>query len=513
MRDQAPLHGFAQGRADRRRGFPQGYDALDGRASLQFEIASLISKRQAGGQIAIGTRGAYRQRVGGWAGGLEGQVHQRQIQLRAIVVGPHGGAPVGDPERLLLVALRGVPERIERLILDHFLLLRFQAGHAVHREDFHGHGPPGIRNNRVFVLLLVEQDGFGRLREQVHHGSAAEAEGGRRDAGFQTLAAFLALEAREQEDQFHAAFESRPASLPQTGYVHEEELVHEGEIFLQEPVTDERAPRVGEHALVFFKSKRTQGGRRQRDSRQAGTGRGVARDDLQQIAAEYFVNGVDQRALAVQEKPEPIQLQLGELHVGGVAGQFDAQRSRRVRRPQWRFQAVGRGPGGRRNGNGPERGVVAGAELARNPIHRARVKQGFARDGTAGGELAFLRIQVELGDRHGRQRPDEMRIDDTQQRLGNLRKLVVDLQVDARRQKGKAFQQPLHVRIVALGRLQDQPRGDLGILLGELRAQLAHVRQLALVVQQQVIPHSGPRTRRWSVPAPCRTRRARAQDP
>ena len=56
--------------------------------------------------------------------------------------------------------------------------------------------------------------------------------------------------------------------------------------------------------------------------------------------------------------------------------------------------------------------------------------------------------------------------------------------------KAKRFEHALHVRIVALGRLQHQARGDLGILLRELRAQLAHVGQFALVVQQQVIPHS-----------------------
>ena len=68
-----------------------------------------------------------------------------------------------------------------------------------------------------------------------------------------------------------------------------------------------------------------------------------------------------------------------------------------------------------------------------------------------------------------------MRIEDAEQRLRDLRKLVVDLQVNARGEKGERFQQALDVRIVAFVRLQDQPPGDFRVFLAELRAKLAKV--------------------------------------
>ena len=82
-----------------------------------------------------------------------------------------------------------------------------------------------------------------------------------------------------------------------------------------------------------------------------------------------------------------------------------------------------------------------------------------------------------------------MRIDDPQQRLGDLRKLVVDLEVHPGGKKGECFEQPLDMRIFAFGGLDDQPRSYLGIFFGELDSALPQVGQLALVVEQQVIPH------------------------
>ena len=82
-----------------------------------------------------------------------------------------------------------------------------------------------------------------------------------------------------------------------------------------------------------------------------------------------------------------------------------------------------------------------------------------------------------------------MRIEHLEQRLGDLRELVVDLEVDARREKRERLDQPLDVRILALAALEQQPAGDLRVLLGELRRHPADERQLAFVVGEQLVPH------------------------
>jgi hypothetical protein len=57
-----------------------------------------------------------------------------------------------------------------------------------------------------------------------------------------------------------------------------------------------------------------------------------------------------------------------------------------------------------------------------------------------------------------------VRIQHVEQRVGDLRQLVVELLADPRRQEGEALQQPLDVGILALVGLQMEPGGDLGIL-------------------------------------------------
>src|SRR5580700_4483620 len=53
MRDEAPEHSLARGRADRGGGLAQGYDAFDGGDTFEFEIAAFISHGEAVRQIAV----------------------------------------------------------------------------------------------------------------------------------------------------------------------------------------------------------------------------------------------------------------------------------------------------------------------------------------------------------------------------------------------------------------------------------------------------------------------------
>src|SRR6185369_568909 len=88
-------------------------------------------------------------------------------------------------------------------------------------------------------------------------------------------------------------------------------------------------------------------------------------------------------------------------------------------------------------------------------------------------------------------------VDHLQHVLGEPRKLRVQLQVDTRRQEREALEQPLDIRIGALERLEPEAARDLGVLAGELSAQLTDVLKLAPVVLQQ--PRIHLRTRSHSV--------------
>src|SRR5690606_20670625 len=128
---------------------------------------------------------------------------------------------------------------------------------------------------------------------------------------------------------------------------------------------------------------------------------------------------------------------------------------------------------------GPQRGVAGQQETFR--------------------ECAFAEVRKELCDRHRWQRREVMRVHQLQQVLREARKLRVDLELNARRQKGEALEQPLDVRIRDLGALDAEPAGDLRELLRELRAHLPHVLELAVVIAQQTRIHqvSAPRIRSW----------------
>ena len=75
-----------------------------------------------------------------------------------------------------------------------------------------------------------------------------------------------------------------------------------------------------------------------------------------------------------------------------------------------------------------------------------------------------------------------MRVQQLQQRLGDLGKLVVDLVLNAPGKQGKCLDQALDVRISATIFFQLQPARDLGIPLRKLGAHLANELQLTLVI-------------------------------
>ena len=85
-----------------------------------------------------------------------------------------------------------------------------------------------------------------------------------------------------------------------------------------------------------------------------------------------------------------------------------------------------------------------------------------------------------------------MWVKDAEQSLCDLGQLVVQLAVNAARQKSKSLNETLDVRVLTFVLFKDEPARDFGVSLREFRPQLAQEGQLALVVGQKVVSHHSP---------------------
>ncbi|MNY09231.1 hypothetical protein D3C86_1421370 [compost metagenome] len=117
--------------------------------------------------------------------------------------------------------------------------------------------------------------------------------------------------------------------------------------------------------------------------------------------------------------------------------------------------------------------VGAGAKLAGDAIYL------FGKQRRAlGNQLALTdRIDQWCKTDDGRtgQRPQVVGPEHLQQRMGQLRQIVVDLHPQLGGEKGKALQQPLHVRVAGL--IAEKLR-QLRVVLGKLTAEFAQIAQL-----------------------------------
>jgi hypothetical protein len=92
---------------------------------------------------------------------------------------------------------------------------------------------------RYSKRLLLHEDRFGNLFEEIHRRGAAQPESGLGDAQFERLPAVGAFEFGKEEKQLDFLAESRRGQLFEAGEVQEIELFGKGEVFLQEPVSPE----------------------------------------------------------------------------------------------------------------------------------------------------------------------------------------------------------------------------------------------------------------------------------
>ncbi len=201
---------------------------------------------------------------------------------------------------------------------------------------------------------------------------------------------------------------------------------------------------------------------------------------------------------------QAVQCDLGEIQTGG-----DAQpqpnpsldlltNPQRVQRQVVRIREVL----GSHHLDGPQRQVMCRTELALQGVSlvecaaRAGIASSkltaygaAARNTESTRQIAFGEVGAELRDDHRRRRCQIVRVDDFQQTFAKVRKLGGDLELNTRRQEGKALHQPLDVGIGDLDTVHAQPSGDLWKLEREFSPHFAQVLQFLVVIKQQSRVH------------------------
>src|SRR5579863_3844071 len=167
-----------------------------------------------------------------------------------------------------------------------------------------------------------------------------------------------------------------------TREIEKEELLGEGEIFLEQTIAEKGASRVGQHALIFSEAHRPQARRGEGYGLRTGVGR-IANDDAGQPGVQRFVEGVNQRTLACQVKPQAVHPDSRKLGVARGA-QLEPQGALGISRLEGGLETVGRFPLGGGDGERPQRGVVSRAENTRDAAYRPGIEDGIARNGQSG---------------------------------------------------------------------------------------------------------------------------------
>ena len=88
----------------------------------------------------------------------------------------------------------------------------------------------------------------------------------------------------------------------------------------------------------------------------------------------------------------------------------------------------------------PDCRIISSPELAGNPVEAAGLKHRARRNSQSGSQLALLGIELALDHRHGGHWTNVMRKQDLKQSRADLREIVIDLQVNAGSEQGKAFE-------------------------------------------------------------------------
>ena len=327
---------------------------------------------------------------------------------------------------------------------------------------------------------MGERHRLAALRKQVHRRRAPQR---------QRVVGQRALQFRQRTVQidkdFHPISPGCEGFSLHSGEIQEQELLREGEIFGQQAKAREAAGGPGEQRLLRPKADRADRISAHDDG--VGVGRAVGVGDRQRVAAQQFVQRQGDVGRRAQVETQPVNAELREGDLGVGAFHHDAQRRHRAA-----GQRVGRhrerqaGEPHALDLHRPQRHRIGGAEAAWLAAHRLAVQRQAGRDLERHQQV---RLAAELQHRAGGHRRQVMRVEHAEQRVGQLRKLVVQPVMDAGRQEGHAVEQPLHMRVVHRVAGHAQAARDLGVRFGEFLRQLADSLQLAVEIGQQCVRH------------------------
>jgi hypothetical protein len=82
-----------------------------------------------------------------------------------------------------------------------------------------------------------------------------------------------------------------------------------------------------------------------------------------------------------------------------------------------------------------------------------------------------------------------MGVEDIQERLGDLGKIVVDLAVYPGAEKGKSLDEPFGMWVFALIGFEEEPPGNLGVLFREFNPHFTNKSKLPLIIAEKVVVH------------------------
>ena len=267
--------------------------------------------------------------------------------------------------------------------------------------------------------------------------------------------------------------------------VEEQELLGKGEILGEQPKAGEATCRPGQQGLVRREADRLDRAAWHDDRR--GIHRIVGVGNRDGVCAQQLVERERLIGRAAQEEPQPVDAELGKRGLGRGALQGDAQHAG-CAGGEW----IGRGHD-RLTGEAdilhldrPKRDRCRGAVAQFLAVHR------FGVDRNPGGQARrtdHVGLAVELHHHAGRHGRQVVRVEQTEQSVGQFREFVVKPVMHACGEEGHAFQQAGDMRVVdRIGR-KPQTAGDPRMRIAELCGKPLDRVEFALVVGQQGVRH------------------------
>src|SRR5437588_482034 len=267
-----------------------------------------------------------------------------------------------------------------------------------------------VGHQAIFVFAVVQADGLGGLRKQVNDGSTAQHE-----SIFIDPQATLGRAVHQEEDvEFLNALVPR-----QIDQIKEEKFLGQRKVFLHQPVTRMRVRRIRDDIFIQAKAHRA--------DRFIGQNDGSAfakKRDTAHIAKKHLVERTDQSRASVQVKAQLLYRKFRQLKAWSSKPQ--TQNRSDVGCMVEKFELIFRLKPCRDYFQRPESDRVAGAKTAVQAFVGLREKFCMPGNFKSRKLLALGFVGSKMGNGQGRNRIDQVRIQQAQQGRVDFRKFSVE---------------------------------------------------------------------------------------